>query len=128
MGFSRKYGCAGRAESRTAGAETARAESPPTAVPAPEAVADQLSAVLATALPSEHHRLASGHADTRLGSNGGAARRDIKNMARQIAAHTSGGQLCSHKRRQPTNAAAGRATASSAIAEIPCGGSSASCL
>ena len=52
MGFSSKFSCTGRVEGL------------PTAVPALETVANQVSAVLAAALPSEHHRLASGHADT----------------------------------------------------------------
>jgi len=53
MDLSSKFSCTGRVEGL------------PTAVSALETVADQVSAVLAAALPSEHHRLASGHADTR---------------------------------------------------------------
>ena len=52
MGFSSKCSCTGRVEGL------------PTAVPALETVADQVSAVLAAALPSEHHRLAPSHANT----------------------------------------------------------------
>ena len=53
MDFSSKFSCSGRVEGLS------------TAVPALETVADQVSAVLAAALPSEHHRLASSHTDTR---------------------------------------------------------------
>ena len=56
MDFSSKFSCTGRVEGL------------PTAGPALETVADQVSAVLAVALPSEHHRLASGHAGSRWAS------------------------------------------------------------
>ena len=56
MGFSSKF------------SRTGRVEGLPTAVPALDTVAGTISVMMAVALPSEHHRLASGHAGSRWAS------------------------------------------------------------